>query len=122
MRLIVSVLLVIVLGGCSSSSSSTKGGGKATTSNVAGEPQIILELTDQTTVFECPFCHMIFDGPGKCSMACADLVAMNVTYICPADNKPVGRAGKCERCDMEARVEKTVAVAVTPVPPVVSGN
>jgi hypothetical protein len=41
----------------------------------------------------------------------ATLVEMNVSYICPADGKPVEHSGKCPRCAANARVEKA-AVAM----------
>jgi len=81
--------------------------GQGTDAMTAAAPQQIDMLTDQTLVYECPKCGMDFDGAGKCSMDGAELVATQVSYICPADNKPVERAGKCPRCAVNARVEKT---------------
>ena len=77
-------------------------------------------MTDQKLVYECPKCGMMFDRVGKCSMDSTDLVQTQVRYICPADNKPVERAGKCPRCAMNARVDKTAMA--TPEAPVTTGN
>jgi len=74
-------------------------------------PTVIASLTDQTTVWSCPECGMDFTGPGQCTMCKVDLVKMNVAYICPADDQPVVSSGKCPRCDANARVVKSAAVA-----------
>jgi hypothetical protein len=48
-------------------------------------------------------------------MGCAELVATQVDYSCPKDGQAVEKAGKCPRCPMNARVEKTaMAAAATP--------
>ena len=85
---------------------------KGTDAVTAGAPKEIQVLTDQTKVWECPKCGMDFDGPGVCTMDGTTLVETQVSYICPADNKPVEHAGKCPRCAVNARVEK-VAVAAS---------
>src|SRR5262245_27138999 len=69
------------------------------------------ELTDQTMVYECPKCGMMFVAAGNCSMGCGPLVATKVDYTCPKDDKPVASAGKCPRCPMNARVQKTAMAA-----------
>lgn len=74
---------------------------------VAAAPNLIAELTDQTMVYECPKCGMMFDAAGTCSMGCAELVPTQVSYTCPKDNQAVAKAGTCPRCPMNARVEKT---------------
>lgn len=78
----------------------------------ASGPKAIDMLTNQKQVFECPKCGMDFDGAGACTMDGATLVATQVDYSCPADGKPVEQAGKCPRCAMNARVEKTAVAAV----------
>lgn len=83
-------------------------------------PQTIDELTNQTVVYECPQCGMDFDGPGQCSMDHVDLVKTQIDYICPADNKPVERSGKCPRCAANVTIKRT---ALAPsVPKALSGN
>ena len=69
-----------------------------------------IDVTNQKWVWECPNCGMDYDGPGECGMDHATLVQMQVSYICPADGKPVEHSGKCPRCAANARIEK-VAVA-----------
>lgn len=77
-------------------------------------PKLITELTDQTEVYQCPVCKMVFEGPGICTMKCAELVRTRVAYSCPADGKPVEHAGKCPRCDMDATVTMTAMTNETP--------
>jgi hypothetical protein len=74
---------------------------------VATAPNQLAELTDQTLVYECPKCGMMFDAAGTCSMGCGELVATQVSYTCPKDNQAVAKAGQCPRCPMNARVDKT---------------
>ena len=69
-------------------------------------PQAIV-LTDQTRIWECAHCGMDYDRPGVCSMDDNELVPMRVSYLCPADAKPVTKAGRCPRCEANARVVKT---------------
>ena len=103
--LAIAVLLLFTMVGCQS-----KPAGK--TPAVAAEaPRVIKELTNQTTIYECPACQMDYDGPGRCSMCDVELVQTKVDYICPADNQPVEHAGKCPRCEVNAKVVKT---AMTP--------
>ncbi len=73
----------------------------------ASSPRAINELTTQTMVYTCPKCGADYDAPGKCPMDDAALVKTRVDYICPADNQPVSRAGKCPRCAANARIVKT---------------
>ena len=94
-------LLVVAVMGCQAAP-------KQTSAVAAGTPQLVKELTNQTTVYTCPDCKMEFDRPGKCTMCNVDLVETRVEYVCPADNQPVGQAGKCPRCGADARVIKTV--------------
>jgi hypothetical protein len=118
-RILYAVLAVLVMAGCQSAPkqnatetpAATHSGTDAAT---AAAPTEIAELTNQTKVWECPKCGMDFDGPGVCSMDQTTLVETNVSYICPADNKPVEQAGKCARCAMNARIDKAaVAAAVS---------
>ena len=96
------LLLLVLLPGCQA---------KPATHAAANAPTVIASLTDQATVWSCPECGMDYTGAGKCNMCDVDLVKMNVSYICPADDKPVERSGRCPRCDANARVVKTAAVA-----------
>ena len=73
----------------------------------------IQELTDQTLIYECPKCGMMFDAAGACTMDGSELVATQVSYTCPKDNQAVAKAGQCPRCPMNARVEKTAMAAGT---------
>ena len=85
-------------------------GTQAVTANLPQE----ITISDQKKVWECPTCSMDYDRAGQCTMCKVDLVAMNVAYICPADNKPVDKTGKCPRCAANARIEKTAAVEAPP--------
>src|SRR5262245_52971069 len=113
-RILCAVLLAIAIAGCQSAPKSTENAGSAqsgTSAATAAAPKEIMELTSQKQVWECPKCGMDFDGPGTCTMdAGVALVETNVSYICPADNKPVEHSGKCPRCPANARIEK-MAVA-----------
>jgi uncharacterized C2H2 Zn-finger protein len=102
-------LIALVLAGC---------GGQA---RHAGTPAAaaaneIQELTNQTLIYECPKCGMMFSAAGTCAMDGDSLVATRVDYVCPADQKPVAHAGQCPRCAMHARVEKTAVAAGQPPP------
>jgi len=117
-RTLFAALVALALAGCQSAPKSatdtqatTKSGTEAVT---AAAPKEIMELVDQTKVWECPKCGMDFDGPGTCHMDGATLVETNVSYICPADNKPVEHSGKCPRCATNARVDKVAAAASAP--------
>jgi len=81
----------------------------------AGGPNLV-QLTDQKTVWTCGKCGMNFDGPGTCSMNCGELTQVNVAYVCPANGREVGKAGKCPDCDQDAKVVKT-AIAAAEAPP-----
>lgn len=120
MKTFLVMLTVLALAGCGSSqkpaetavgsagmsgTSGTAAGG-ADAAAAAG-PTLIAELTDQTLIYECPKCGMMFDAAGTCSMGCAELVATQVSYTCPKDNQAVAKAGACARCPMNARVDKT---------------
>jgi len=117
-RTLLAALVALALAGCQSAPKSatdtqatTKSGTEAMT---AAAPKEIMELVDQTKVWECPKCGMDFDGPGTCHMDGSTLVETNVSYICPADNKPVEHSGKCPRCATNARVDKVAAAASAP--------
>ncbi len=119
--------LLLALAGCSSSprsaAQSTPAGSPATPgaqAQVAAAPHPIGQLTNQTQVWECPKCGTDYDGPGQCAMDGAALVATKVSYICPADNQPVDHAGKCPRCNADARIERTAMAAQAPAKP--NGN
>jgi len=112
-RLLFAAIAAIALAGCQSAPKTaqnpaeTPAGARAgTDAATAAAPKEITELTNQTQAWECPKCGMDFDGPGTCSMDGTTLVGMQVSYICPADNKPVEHSGKCPRCAANARVEK----------------
>jgi predicted RNA-binding Zn-ribbon protein involved in translation (DUF1610 family) len=108
-RILILLVAVLALAGCQSAPKSTE---QAADPNA---PVLIASLTDQTKVWECPKCGMMFDRAGMCSMDPeVALVETNVSYICPADNKPVEKAGKCDRCPMNARVDKVAVAAATP--------
>lgn len=122
--LLVALFAALTLAGCGGSPESAEPGAAAGPAAgaeaqapvtgdaaVAAAPQLIQTLTDETTVYECPKCGMMFDAAGTCSMGCAELVATQVAYICPQDEQPVEQAGKCPRCPMNARVEKTAMAA-----------
>ena len=110
------MIAVVALAGCQaaqkSSSNAESPAASGTNAAPASAPNEIAVLTSQTKVWECPKCGMDFDGPGACTMDNAALVETDVSYICPADNKPVEQAGKCPRCPTNARIEKVVAAAV----------
>ena len=108
MRVIAVVLLVLALAGCQARSTSTA---------TAAPPKVVLALTDQTLVYSCPSCGMDFEGPGKCPMDQAELVKTQVAYVCPADNQPVAKAGRCPRCEINARVVKTAVADAAPAGP-----
>ena len=116
MRTLLVTIAVLTLAGCSApqKSTETSAGTSAPSATqpgsdavVATAPNQIAELTDQTLVYECPKCGMMFDAAGTCSMGCGELVATQVAYTCPKDNQAVAKAGQCPRCPMNARVEKT---------------
>ena len=109
MRTLLLTAAVLFLAGCS-------GQPKAASHQavVAGAPNAIEELTAQTMVYECPKCGMDFDAAGNCTMDGSTLVANRVDYLCPADGKPVEKAGQCPRCAMHARIEKSALASATP--------
>ena len=138
MRILV-ILALLALAGCgaqqkSASTGGTTPGGKtgngattaggktgnatATDAVVASGPKVIEELTNQKQVYECPKCGRDFDAAGVCSTDGTTLVATRVDYTCPADGKPVEKAGHCPRCAMNARVQKTAMAAA----PAAGGN
>ena len=118
-RLLCTALVALALAGCQSapkqnSTETQAAAPSGTDATTAAAPKEIMVLTNETKVWECPKCGMDFDGPGVCSMDQTTLVETNVSYICPADNKPVEHAGKCPRCPTNARIDKAaVAAAVT---------
>jgi hypothetical protein len=101
------------LAGCGAQPSSHAPAAK-TDAVVAAAPNEIEELSDQKKVWECPKCGMDYDGPGECAMDHSKLVETKVDYICPADNRPVDKAGKCPRCAANARIVKTAVAAAEP--------
>lgn len=109
-RLFTVALAVLALAGCQAKprSAATATPPEAVTT---AAPKVINQLTDQKRIYECPKCGMDYDGPGACTMDGATLVAMNVAYICPADGKPVARAGKCPTCNLDVKVVKTAMAA-----------
>jgi hypothetical protein len=117
MRILSSASLIVIvflaLMGCGAQPSSRTSRGK-TDAALAAAPSEIQDLTDQKKVWECPQCGMDYDGPGECNMDHSKLVETKVDYICPADNQPVDKAGKCPRCPANARVVKTAIAAAEP--------
>jgi uncharacterized C2H2 Zn-finger protein len=129
MKTLILMLAVLALAGCGAAQkpADTAAGTPApatsappaatagTDAAAAAAPNVIAELSDQTLIYECPKCGMMFDAAGNCSMGCGPLVATQVAYTCPKDNQAVAKAGACPRCPMNARVNKTaVAAAVVP--------
>ena len=102
-------VMVLALAGCGAQQkpAASNAGAQGTTAVTASAANEILELKDQTLIYECPKCGMMFSAAGTCTMDGDTLVATQVAYTCPADNKPVAHAGQCPRCAMNARVEKT---------------
>lgn len=125
-RFLIVLGLAAFLAGCGTSERSSESPASSTQTQgaVDAAPALISELTDQTKVFECPKCGMMFTAAGNCSMGCGALVETDVAYICPADDKPVSKAGTCERCPMNARVVKTTVAMAEPQaePPAATGN
>lgn len=119
MKTILVTLAVLALAGCGSTqkpaetAATTPAAGTSATpaagtdAAAASAPNVIAELSDQTLIYECPKCGMMFDAAGTCSMGHGELVATQVAYTCPKDNQPVAKAGACPRCPMNARVSKT---------------
>src|SRR5262247_2415851 len=99
------LLLAVALPGCGARSKPAAGTPATAAANE------IQELTNQTMIYECPRCGMMFSAAGTCTMDGDSLVATRVDYLCPADEKPVAHAGKCARCAMNARVQKTALAA-----------
>jgi hypothetical protein len=116
-RFVPIAVTLAALAGCGTSSRSADHAPQPaakTDAVTAAAPNEIEELTDQKKVWECPQCGMDYDGPGQCAMDHSKLVETKVDYICPADNQPVDKAGKCPRCAVNARVVKTAIAAVAP--------
>ncbi len=112
-RFLCATLVAIALAGCQSAPKTTPSATETQTGAVAAAaPHSIDVLTDQTQVWECPKCGMDYDGAGTCAMDGATLVETRVSYICPADDKPVEHSGKCPRCAANARIEKAAVAAV----------
>jgi len=65
-----------------------------------------IEITNQTLVYECGKCGTDYDKPGQCPADGSELVATQVSYICPADHLPADHAGKCPRCNMDVTIQK----------------
>jgi len=121
MKTILTTIAVLALAGCGAPQKSTEtatqtpaASAPAADAAVAAAPNQIAELTDQTLVYECPKCGMMFDAAGTCSMGCGELVATQVSYTCPKDNQAVAKAGQCPRCPMNARVDKTAMAGGVP--------
>ena len=118
-RFLYAAIAALTLAGCQAAPRSAHNAGESKTSTPSGTqavtaaaPKEIDVLTSQTKIWECPECGMDYDGPGTCNMDGSTLVETNVSYICPADNKPVEHSGKCPRCAVNARIEK-VAMATS---------
>jgi hypothetical protein len=120
------LLLTLVLAGCGASgtpSSQSDATGDAPAADAGSAPAAAdrapaqVALSDQRKVWECPKCGMDFDGPGTCSMGCAELVEMNVAYLCPVNGRDVGKAGKCPDCPQNVTVQKTAVAMAEPAAP-----
>jgi Zn finger protein HypA/HybF involved in hydrogenase expression len=72
---------------------------------MATQPNAV-EISNQALVYECAKCGTDYDKAGKCPADGTDLVAMQVSYICPADHQPADHAGKCPRCNMDVEIQK----------------
>jgi len=105
-RIAVLLVAILLLAGCQAK--------PRTATSAAAAPNVIVSLTDQKVVWECPKCGMDYDGPGQCSMCSVALEKTDVAYLCPADDKGVDKAGKCPRCNMDAKVVKTAAAEPAP--------
>jgi uncharacterized C2H2 Zn-finger protein len=101
------VLVVLALAGCGTAKQSADRSTPSASGTATAASTEIVELTDQTLIYECPKCGMMFSAAGTCTMDGDSLVATRVDYLCPADGKPVAHAGQCPRCAVHARVEKT---------------
>jgi hypothetical protein len=112
-RRVLVLAALLTLAGCGGQPTSRASQGK-TDAVTAAAPKEIEELTNQKQVWECPKCGMDYDGPGECTMDHVALVETKVDYICPADNQPVEKAGKCPRCAANARVVKSAIAAAEP--------
>ncbi len=111
-RFLCAALAAITLVGCQSAPKTTPSASETQTGAVtASAPHSIDVLTNQTKVWECPKCGMDYDAAGTCPMDGTTLVETSVSYICPADDKPVEHSGKCPRCAANARVEKSAVAA-----------
>jgi predicted RNA-binding Zn-ribbon protein involved in translation (DUF1610 family) len=146
MRTLVLSTLMVVLAGCASAPSTDSTAGRASsvadaktaldakaaptpahasdaaTASVPATdtPQIVVAITDQRMVYDCPKCGMEYDRAGQCGMCHVDLEPVRLDYLCPADGKPVERAGRCPRCAVDAKIVRT-AMAVN-LPPTLRGN
>jgi hypothetical protein len=126
MKTILTTIAVLALAGCGAPKQSTETAAQTPATSAApaadagsgaaaaAAPGQIAELTNQTLVYECPKCGMMFDAAGTCSMDGSALVATEVSYSCPKDNKPVAQAGQCPRCAMNARVDKAAMAGGVP--------
>lgn len=99
-RLVLAVALAGLLAGCQARPHTPS----------AATPHAIA-ITNQSVVYTCASCGMDYDGPGVCPMDGGTLVKTAVSYECPADGKPVEHAGKCPRCDADARILRTAIAA-----------
>jgi rubrerythrin len=108
------LLAAFVLAGCaeveksSSAASKTVQKAEQLQAESVAAPRAV-ELTDQKRVWECPTCGTDYDRPGDCPMDKTKLTAMDVSYVCTAENQPVDRAGTCPRCGASVRADKTPA-------------
>ena len=109
-RFLCAALAAIAVAGCQTAQKAPRSA-TDTPAAAAAAPHSIDALTSQTQVWECPKCGMDYDGAGTCSMDGATLVETRVSYICPADDRPVEHSGKCPRCAANARIEKSPMAA-----------
>ena len=70
-----------------------------------------LVKTSLSRTWKCGTCGMTYAHGGKCEMDGTKLTAYDVSYLCPADKKPVEHGGKCPRCAADAREQMTKAPA-----------
>lgn len=120
MRTLLIAIALVALAGCGAQNRQADQASRQpakTDAVVAAAPREVEGLTDQKKIWECPKCRRMYDGPGQCSMDKSPLVETKVDYICPADNRPVDKAGKCPRCAANARVVKTAIAAAVGTSP-----
>jgi hypothetical protein len=105
-RLLTATVLVLLAAGCNAASQSADSTPAASETEAAAGPNLILELTTQTSAWKCPTCGMVFDGPGECSMKDGTLKEITIAYACPTDGEVFQAGGNCAKHNVaiEAKV------------------